>query len=123
MLTQSIFIRFYLVVADAMLLCHSWLTALLLKEFNEFARQFSPISDIISRLQICIGRGWINWSCFRFLALSVTGVLGSFMIECWTLCNYASNYVGYYFVITLHYFIITLLGLTLPIITIYILFF
>jgi len=41
--------------------------------------------------------------------------------ECLTLCNYVSNYVGYYFVITLHYFVITLLGLTLPIVTIYIL--
>jgi len=26
-----------------------------------------------------------------------------------TLCNFDSNYVGYYFVITLHYFVITLL--------------
>jgi len=34
------------------------------------------------------------------------------VIECLTLCNYVNNYVGYYFVIIL-------LGLTLPIAIIY----
>lgn len=38
-------------------LCHSWSTVLLLKEFNQSARQFSPTSGTILRLQICIGRG------------------------------------------------------------------
>jgi len=41
------------------------------------------------------------------------------LIECLTLCNYVSHYVGYYYVIILHYFVITHLGLTLPIVTIY----